>query len=46
MVETEVEPKHPYVTHKNAKIHLGFSITITTMAFIQVYFNLIKNTLI
>lgn len=42
----EEEPKHPYVSNSNAKVHLIFSIVVLIMSLIQVrivvYFNKAK----
>ena len=33
---TEEEPKHPYVTPTNAKVHLIFSIIVMVLSVVQV----------
>ena len=35
--ETEAEPKHPYVTRANGKVHFFSSIAITVASVIQVW---------
>ena len=37
MTEPEPEPKHPYVTPLNGRVHFGFSIVVTVMSIVQVF---------
>jgi len=41
MTEPEPEPKHPYVTPLNGRVHFGFSIVVTIMSIVQVIIGIV-----
>ncbi|XP_063693984.1 uncharacterized protein LOC134825706 isoform X2 [Bolinopsis microptera] len=41
MTEPEPEPKHPYVTAVNGRVHFGFSIVVTVMSVVQVILGIV-----